>query len=87
MITNAAKYAYQDDQRGTIWVRVGRDPNDVIELSVRDEGRGLPADFDMDSASGLGLQIIRALSTQLNAKVELRRLAPGTECVLTAPRE
>jgi len=87
LITNAAKYAYQDDQHGTINVRVARGADDAIELSVRDEGRGLPADFDLDSTSGLGLQIIRALSTQLNAKVEMRRRDPGTEFVLTAPRE
>ena len=87
LITNAAKYAYQDGQRGTIWVRVASGADDVVQLSVRDEGRGLPADFDVDSTSGLGLRIIRALSTQLNAKIEMRRLEPGTEFVLTAPRE
>jgi two-component sensor histidine kinase len=86
LITNATKYAYQGDQRGTIWVRVLRGADDVIELSVRDEGQGLPADFDLHSTSGLGLRIIRALSTQLNAKVEIRRLDPGTDFVLTAPR-
>jgi two-component sensor histidine kinase len=87
LVTNAAKYAYQDDQRGTIWVRVARSGADFIELSVRDEGSGVPADFEMNSASGLGLRIIRALSQQLNATVEMRRLDPGTEFVLTAPCE
>jgi two-component sensor histidine kinase len=42
LITNAAKYAYQDRQSGTIWVRVERGSDDTIELSVRDEGRGFP---------------------------------------------
>jgi two-component sensor histidine kinase len=85
LVTNAAKYAYQDDQRGTIWVRVARGGADIIELSVRDEGRGVPVDFKVDSAQGLGLRIIRALSQQLNATFEMRRLNPGTEFVLTAP--
>jgi two-component sensor histidine kinase len=86
LITNATKYAYQD-QRGTILVRVARGADNIIELSVRDEGRGLPADFELRSAPGLGLRIIRALSKQLNATVEVRRLDPGTEFVVTAPRE
>jgi two-component sensor histidine kinase len=86
-VTNAAKYAYQDDQSGTIWVRVTGGADNVIELSVRDEGRGLPADFELHSAPGLGLRIIRALSQQLDATVEIRRLDPGTEFVLTARRE
>jgi two-component sensor histidine kinase len=87
LITNAAKHAYQDDQRGTIWVRVARGADDIVELSVRDEGRGLPADFELHSAPGVGMRIIRALSKQLNATVEIRRLGPGTKFVVTAPRE
>jgi two-component sensor histidine kinase len=87
LITNASKYAYQDDQLGTVWVRIARGADDIIELSVRDEGGGLPADFDLHSMRGLGMRIIRALSEQLNATVEVRRLDPGTEFVLIAPRE
>jgi two-component sensor histidine kinase len=87
LITNAAKYAYQDNQSGTIWVRVARAADDTIELSVRDEGRGLPTDFELRSAPGLGMRILGALSRQLNATIEARRLDPGTEFVVTAPRE
>jgi len=87
LITNAAKYAYQDSQSGTIWVRVGRGADDTIVLSVRDEGRGLPTDFELRSAPGLGMRILRAFARQLNATVVARHLDPGTEFVVTAPRE
>jgi two-component sensor histidine kinase len=87
LITNAAKYAYPVDQGGSIWVRVARATDDTIELSVRDEGQGLPADFEPRSAPGLGMRIIRALSQQLNAAIQVRRLNPGTEFVATVPRE
>jgi two-component sensor histidine kinase len=87
LITNAAKYAYRDRQSGTIWVRVGRGADDTVVLSVHDEGQGLPADFELRSAPGLGMRILTAFSRQLNATVEVRRLEPGTEFVVTAPRE
>src|SRR5712675_2956804 len=87
LITNEVKYAYQDNKRGTVWVRVARGADDTIELSVRDEGRGLPTDFELRSAPGLGMRILGALSRQLNATIEVRRLDPGTEFVVTAPRE
>jgi two-component sensor histidine kinase len=87
LITNAAKYAYQDSQSGTIWVRVGCGADDTIVLSVRAEGRGLPTDFELGSAPGLGMRVLRALSWQLNATIEVRRLDPGTEFVVTASRE
>jgi two-component sensor histidine kinase len=86
LIANAAKYAYQD-QSGTIWVRVTRGADDTIELSVRDKGRGLPADFELSRAPGLGMRILSAFSRQLNATIGVRRLDPGTEFVVTAPRE
>jgi two-component sensor histidine kinase len=59
----------------------------MIELSVRDEGRGLPEDFEFRSAPGLEMRIIRAFSQQLNAAVEVRRLDPGAEFAVTVPRE
>ena len=84
--TNAAKYAYQDSQGGIILVRVRRGADDTIELSVRDEGRGLPTDFEPGTAPGLGMGILSAFSRQLNATIEVRRLDPGTEFIVTAPR-
>jgi two-component sensor histidine kinase len=87
LITNAAKYAYERGQHGAIFVRVVPRPDDAIELAVRDEGRGLPADFDIQFAPGLGMRIIRSLAGQLDAVIEVRRLDPGTEFVVTIPRE
>ncbi|HWO32299.1 MAG TPA: histidine kinase dimerization/phosphoacceptor domain -containing protein [Candidatus Acidoferrum sp.] len=87
LITNAAKYAYPVDQGGNIWVRVARAADDTIELSVRDEGQGLPADFEPRSTPGLGMRIVRTLSQQLNAVIQVRRLNPGTEFIATVPRE
>src|SRR5260221_3426556 len=77
----------QPSASASIWVRVARGADDTIELSVRDEGRGLPTDFELRSAPGLGMRILGALSRQLNATIEVRRLDPGTEFVVTAPRE
>jgi two-component sensor histidine kinase len=85
LVTNAAKYAYEDRQSGNIWVRVARGANDTIELSVRDEGRGLPANFNLVSAQGLGMRIIRALIQQLRAAITVHRLEPGTEFIVIIP--
>jgi hypothetical protein len=49
------------------------------------EGRGLPANFELHSAPGLGMRIVRAFSQQLNASIEVHRLDPGAEFVVTAP--
>jgi two-component sensor histidine kinase len=87
LITNAAKYAYQGEPGGNIWVRLALVENGTIALLVRDEGAGLPADFDPRSATGLGMRIVRALSQQLGAEIAIRRLDPGTELVVSIPRD
>jgi two-component system, sensor histidine kinase PdtaS len=56
-----------------------------IQVSISDEGEGLPADFDPGAAPGLGMRIVRALSRQLNATVDIHRLARGTEMLLSLP--
>jgi two-component sensor histidine kinase len=87
MITNAAKYAYEGRAGGKIWVSVTRADDDHFAISVRDEGAGLPADFDLRKAKGLGMRIIGAFSRQLNGTVTLRAHNPGTEFIVTIPRE
>ena len=58
-----------------------------LHVTVADNGRGLPADFDADQGSRLGLQIVRALATgELRGTIELRnRAGGGTEALLVVP--
>ena len=87
LITNAAKYAYSRQPGGNIRVRLARGDDGRVDLSIRDEGDGLPADFDPRSATGLGMRIVRAFSQQLNAQIAVRRLDPGTEFVVSVPAD
>jgi two-component sensor histidine kinase len=58
-----------------------------LHVSVADNGRGLPADFDLESADRLGLQIVRTLAQgELRGNIEMRpRTGGGTEAVLVVP--
>ena len=71
---------------GSLEVSAVREPGQLT-VSVIDDGAGLPAGFDLDSATSLGLQIVRTLVVS-----ELRgtlRVAPrpggGTEVVVVVP--
>jgi two-component sensor histidine kinase len=87
LITNAAKYAYQSQPGGTIRVRLAASDGGKVDLSIRDEGDGLPVDFNPRIAAGLGMRIVRAFSKQLNAAIAVRRCDPGTEFVVSVPRD
>ncbi|MEJ0093617.1 MAG: histidine kinase dimerization/phosphoacceptor domain -containing protein [Methylocella sp.] len=87
LITNAVKYAYQGQSGGKIWVTVARLENDSFSISVRDEGAGLPSDFDPRKAKGLGMRIVRSFSQQLNGAFTFRTHDPGAEFIITIPRQ
>ena len=87
LVTNAAKHAYPEGHPGRIWVRLTRGDGEIAVISVRDEGVGLPNDFDLDRGDGLGMRLTMALAQQSNAEVRASRLGTGTEFLITMPLE
>jgi two-component sensor histidine kinase len=84
LVTNAAKYAYPAG-RCRAWVTLSRGPEGTITISVRDQGAGLPQDFDLHSKRRLGMRLVNAFATQLQGDLQVRRLQPGTEFLLAIP--
>lgn len=70
MITNAYKHAFHEKDRGTITINLNR-RNGKFHLIVKDDGVGLNSKHSNDSTSSMGLMLIQALSTQLNAAIEM----------------
>jgi two-component system, sensor histidine kinase PdtaS len=84
LTTNALKYAFAPGSAGAIRVALSRSEGSV-ELSVSDDGVGLPGDFDLESSGGLGLSIVRMMAAQLGWELSVSR-AGGTAFVLRSPR-
>jgi two-component system, sensor histidine kinase PdtaS len=76
-VINALKHAFPDDRSGKITVDY-RSRGRNWTLSVGDNGIGIPKDAE-SARSGLGTSIVKALATQLDARVEVVDTAPGTE--------
>ena len=85
LVANATKYAHPGQTNCQVWVTVCADKADTLVIAVRDEGVGLPADFDLAKPKGLGMQIIQAFVKQLGGDIAIRARQPGTEFVLTIP--
>jgi two-component sensor histidine kinase len=65
LVTNAAKHGSRE-----IEVRLTPSADGQFDLSVCDQGPGLPADFDpARSAKGLGMKLVVALASQLGGSV------------------
>jgi two-component sensor histidine kinase len=84
-LSNAGKYAYPDCPGGPIWVRVVRTDKNAILVSVRDEGAGLPTDFDPTKSKRLGTRLVSELSKQFNADMTRPTSAKGTYFALIVP--
>ena len=60
LITNAYKYAFPENENGTIFIHVKKLLEDKIQLYVRDNGIGLPENFSISNSKGFGLNLINA---------------------------
>src|SRR5687767_12127367 len=84
LLSNAGKYAYPREG-GTIWVRLVRVDEETVSISVRDEGVGLPKDFDPATSNRLGTRLVMALAQQLGAKLTRPTDTRGTLYALLVP--
>ena len=85
LVLNAGKHAYPNSAGGSIWVRVVQKDKDLVQISVRDEGVGLPAGFDPLTSKRLGSRLINALAKQLGAELTRPFSAIGTNFALLIP--
>ena len=83
LVSNAIKHAYPGAQC-RIWVTLSRNA-ERTNLTVRDEGVGLPADFDLKTGRRLGMRLVNAFTKQLDGELQIVRRTPGTEFVLGIP--
>jgi len=68
LITNALKYAHPGERRGVVRVELKK-PGPVYELSVSDDGIGLPGGFDPEGSDSLGFRLVYALAGQIDGVV------------------
>ena len=54
-------------------------------LSISDDGKGLPEDFDSTGGASLGLKIVRTMAGQLNGEFLIRGGDGGSVCRLQFP--
>jgi PAS domain S-box-containing protein len=83
LITNALKHAFPEGRRGAIRVEVYRHHGSA-ELSVSDDGIGLPPEIDISTTQTLGLQVVCALARQLHGNVAAE-VGQGTRFRLSFP--
>ena len=84
LISNACKHAFPAPKEGSI--RVSIEPvDDKLELTVADNGIGLPEGYDYLEGSSLGLKLVHTLARQLRGTVDVIS-ASGTTVKVLFPK-
>lgn len=83
LVTNSLKYAFPDEREGIITISLERIDN-TVNITVSDNGIGVPEDFDIENSTGLGTQLVYMLTKQLNGTIRLNKDA-GTSYTITFP--
>ncbi len=86
LITNAYKHAFPGGRRGVITISMNVTDSGSYRMSVRDDGVGLPAGFDMDASGSLGLRLVQILTQQLGGELVVRNEG-GAEFTVVFPHE
>ncbi len=85
LFSNALKHAFKGRDSGKVIVSLCEDAQGIVRLGVRDDGIGFPPQMNWEQSSSLGLGIVKTLTRQLNAKVEVKN-TQGTEFTLQFER-
>lgn len=73
LVSNSLKHAFPEGRTGEIAINLRLAGTDRYVLTVQDNGVGCPKDLDLHNSTSLGLQIVTALTKQLEGDIELNR--------------
>jgi two-component sensor histidine kinase len=85
LLSNSLKHAFPENREGEISVTLVTNDKDEIELTVGDNGVGMPEGLNFRHTDSLGMNLINGLVTQLQGKIELHT-EKGTEFRITFAR-
>jgi PAS domain S-box-containing protein len=76
LVSNALKHGFPDNRPGKVLVEISQDENQVVELSISDNGQGIPPDMNLAKSESLGLQLVQLLTRQLHGVLDVQRSDP-----------
>jgi two-component sensor histidine kinase len=85
VVTNAYKHAFKEAEKGEIQLSL-KNKDNLISLQVKDDGKGVDRDIDLESPSSLGMTLVKTLSDQLQGTLNIDSGDSGLSVDLTFKR-
>ena len=71
IVSNSLKHAFKDGRKGEISIRLNQTEPDMFRLEIGDNGIGMPEGFSVETSDSLGIQLIQALTDQLEGTMQV----------------
>jgi len=81
LVFNAFKHGFLNRKKGVITISLKALEDKNYQLTVSDNGTGLPANFDLDNTNSLGLRLVKGLSRQIDGNCEFKN-GTGTTVII-----
>lgn len=86
LISNSLKYAFPESKRGEIRITSSLSSAHEVNLIIQDNGVGLPPDFNLKTASSLGLSLAKNLAKQIKGTFTIFAQPVGAGFQLSFPQ-
>jgi two-component sensor histidine kinase len=81
LVSNTLKYAFPDGQCGSLRIELAQHDAVQYTLTVSDNGRGMPENFDPLKSKSFGLKLVTSLSRKLEGNINFEN-KNGTKSIL-----
>ena len=82
LLSNAYKYAFNESKQGSINISIHPKGDHEYTLIVKDNGIGLPKDFNLNNVNSLGLKLVKILSKQMRGSFDFKN-GEGTSFIIS----
>ncbi|WP_424357411.1 histidine kinase dimerization/phosphoacceptor domain -containing protein [Methanocella sp. MCL-LM] len=73
IISNSFKHAFPDGRKGKISITIKKGENGNFRMEITDDGVGFKEDVDIKNTRTLGMNLIFALTEQINAEIKIEK--------------
>jgi two-component system response regulator len=83
ILTNAMKYSFTGRESGIV-ILSGAMKDNKVQISIEDNGIGIPETVNFENSTGFGMQLISMLTEQINGSIRIER-NNGTKYIINFP--
>ncbi|OFX69102.1 MAG: hypothetical protein A2X12_05105 [Bacteroidetes bacterium GWE2_29_8] len=71
LVSNSFKYAFKPKEKGMVFIKLKNEENSIV-ITVKDNGKGLPQNININNSMSLGLRLVKSITEQMSGILDLK---------------